>query len=179
MVLRPAAGPIRFGEYVVTTRLDRGALSAISPPYDIPFNTSESSSFTLVISAARTARERAAAIRHAGRIAADAGRLGEAVTQFRAAVDADTNDKGARNLLGMMYLRLGRYRDAADTLQVLMRDRVVEQSTVPQNLAEAYIGLGDDAKAATVLSVLGWSDTATAKELARLREVVTLRTQRR
>ena len=75
----------------------------------------------------------------------------------------------------MVYLRQSRYREAVDCFEPLMGDALVGNTAVQQNLALAYVGLADEAKAMRVLSTLGWSDDRLAKELESLRQVVASR----
>ena len=103
------------------------------------------------------------------------GQLQEAEEHFRHAADAQAGESGGLYDLGNIYLRRSKYREAIDCFERLMPNASRGTSFVPQLLAEAYVGAGDEARAVHVLDRLGMSAQQIATEVEQYRQNVSRR----
>lgn len=78
----------------------------------------------------------------AGQVAEQAGALVEAERRLLLAVDMAPGHFGAQQALGLLYLRHGRFREAALALEPIASDQACD---VLSALQSAYLGLGDAA----------------------------------
>jgi hypothetical protein len=80
--------------------------------------------------------------------------------------------------LGNIYLKRQKYREAIECFEPLISESSRGLSFVPQLLAEAHIGVGDEAKALGVLNRLGMSPERITAEMDHLRANVSRRNLR-
>jgi tetratricopeptide (TPR) repeat protein len=127
-----------------------------------------------------TDADRASASRQMGHAAQKRGQLEEAERHFRAAADLQagaTGGIGGMYDLGVIYVQRKKYREAIrcfERLETLKRSHG-GISLVPEFLAQAYIGVGDDASATRALERAGIPDALLAPTLDRLRQAVSRR----
>jgi tetratricopeptide (TPR) repeat protein len=137
---------------------------------------SRRASVSVIVAPPATARERAAAFRAAGTIALRENRQAEAVQMFQRARAADPSDHMSMSDLGDAYLRVKRYAEAVvefeNALRVMPRRG---HSPVPMQLAQAYVGLGDELNATRVLREQGMSETKISFELNQYRATIRAR----
>jgi Flp pilus assembly protein TadD len=116
-----------------------------------------------------TAEQRAKAHVQDGNAAKLAGDYGQAIKEFEAALQATPADVSLHGPLGGAYLDAGRFREAAEHLELAMPALKGEtRSPLFQNLAYAYVRLGDFARARATLSKMMSSQDAAA-EVERMR----------
>jgi hypothetical protein len=121
----------------------------------------------LRITAPSTPAEVAAMYVQRGVVAFDRTQFEEAATLYRQAVDVHPADAGgALHLLGGTYLKMGRY---AEAIPVLQRLPIQGQKLVQAYLAEAYVGVGNEAEAMNLLRRNGWPEADVAARIDDLR----------
>jgi hypothetical protein len=113
--------------------------------------------FSLVVSRATTARERADASALAGDEAVTRGDDEAAVVAYQRAMASARGDLGIQEKLAATLLHLRRYRQAVELYEQLM-PTLRPGSLTFLLVAKAYLGLADDAGARRVLRLGGMSD---------------------
>jgi hypothetical protein len=165
------------GDYLIRASLDTENLSDVISMPGFPFRTHGESVARLRIIDPHTPAERVADRLQAGNVVLRKNQLLEAEPLFRSALDLDGNNVEALSKLGGIYLRLARYREAADCLERLPPPDGRGDVVVAPALAQAYIGLGDDGRAMQALTRAGIPTNMIASEFARLKSVVARRQQ--
>ncbi len=172
-IRRADAGTFEDGSYKIQVSLgDVGQalqLEAGSPRRV----TDRRSELSLIVRSASTPAERAAENVIAGHRAQAAGNLDEAIRSFKAAAEADPADLENYNYLGMAYLQARRFREAVDSLGLALPLARGARSALPEHLALAYVGLGDDRSAAAVLRQAGRPEPTMDAALSELRTALT------
>jgi tetratricopeptide (TPR) repeat protein len=95
------------------------------------------------------------------------GALDEAIAAYRRQIEVDPSSLRAREMLGLLNVRLGRYREAIPWLEQVLatgnRAEVLFKTT-----ARAFLGVGDKGNALRVLRMAGISESQVASELEAL-----------
>jgi hypothetical protein len=124
----------------------------------------------------RNADEQRIAYQHAATNALFHHRLEEAERFSKLLTDSDASSSTGLSVLGRVYLQRKNYRAAVQIFERLLNDsRQKELGLIPQLLAEAYVGAGNDSAAVRTLERLGYRHAVLAKELTRLRQIVSSR----
>jgi tetratricopeptide (TPR) repeat protein len=162
VMLRPSETD-RFpaGQYLVNIELsdDLAARSAI-----------RRTQMSVLASPARNDAERADEFYSLGRRALANGHLLEARGYLQRARATRPGTSIALFELAVIHLRLKEYREAIATFEQL--PPIQDRSPIPVFLAQAYVGVGDEGKAAQVLLRTGMNSRDVASELDRLRRLV-------
>lgn len=165
------------GTYTVRAILN-DASTVASSTARLPLKMPAASAVTLTVVEPQTPAERASAHRQLGRAALRRSQLDDAEREFQLAAQVGGGKSGLGDL-GYIYIQRRKYREAVDCFERLLPDLSRGNSLVPQLLAEAYIGVGDESNAVRVLiDKLGMSDQTLAMELERLRQSVNRRSSR-
>jgi tetratricopeptide (TPR) repeat protein len=129
----------------------------------------------LIVTAPSTPAEVAMMYVQRGEVAFDRRQFEEAVALYRQAIDAHPSNAGRTlQLLGGTYLAMGRYAEALPVLQRLP----IRVPLVQAFLAEAHVGVGDEAEAVDLLRRNGWAEAEVAARIADLRVRVASRPRR-
>lgn len=99
----------------------------------------------------RTAAERRAKAMVEAHRALEDERLPDALARFLALVQANPNDLEARGGAGRAYLQLGRFKEAAAEFEAVLPSQAGQRSMLPLWLAHAYVGIGEMARAESLL----------------------------
>ena len=127
-------------------------------------------SITVVVAPPRGARERSAAFLLEGRRATRAKRPLDALSAYVRATEADPTDLAARTALGTAYLQMARYPEAIVQLEeVAAHVRADGHSPVPEQLAYAYLAVGDERNAMRVLRNTGAAEASVKSTIERFR----------
>ena len=124
---------------------------------------------SVAVEPATTPEARAAEHRLAARAALDEGNTAEAIRRYELAVAAAPNDLDRHADLGFAYLQGRRFREAVNAYRVALPLAQRERSMIPEMLALAYLGLGDEPSAAAVLSSTGTPSQQVTEKLRQLR----------
>jgi hypothetical protein len=172
-----AGGRFLPGSYTVRVELeDIASVASSAAAQPVPRPRPHITPLTIV--EARTAEDRAKASRQLGRAAMKKGQLEQAETYFLRAADEQGGGLAGLTDLGEIYLRRGKYRQAIECFERLMPTVLSGSSAVPQMLAEAYVGVGDEPRALQVLERLGMPTEFVATEMERYRQNVSQRNPR-
>jgi lipopolysaccharide biosynthesis regulator YciM len=173
----PKNGRLAPGTYKVRATLS-DASTVVSTMAGLPLKILAPPGVTLTVVDPQTPAERASAHRQFGHAAARRGQLDDAEREFQLAIQVGGGKSGWYDL-GNIYIQRRKYRQAIDCFERLLPDLSRGVSVVPTLLAEAYIGVGDEANAARVLrDRFGMSDQTVTIELERLRQNVNRRNSR-
>jgi hypothetical protein len=146
-------------------------------------NLPDRGSVPLVVKAAETPAERQEYYRIEGGVAQRRGDLGRALQLYQAWMTEFSDDPSGYAGVGTVMLELGRFDDAATTLQralEILPPHLRRSAALPQRLATAFVGMGQEEKAAATLRQDHGGDSASvsrAMETAR-REVTRIRAGR-
>jgi hypothetical protein len=165
VVLRPAeADRFAAGQYFVN----------IDSSDEMPAHRSIHNQLAVFVGPAQNDGERADEYSFLGRKALLDGRLLEARDHLLRARAAKPSGSVALFDLGVTHLRLKEYREAIRAFEQLLSQLppLREFSAIPGYLAHAYVGAGNDAKAAQMLQQTGLTGRDVVLELDRLRRRV-------
>jgi len=81
-------------------------------------------------------------------------------------------DPSLQDNLALLYLITGRYKEAIAGFERIAARRGLQDPAVHGLLAQAYLGVGDEANARRVLSMAGLPSSAQTAELDRARQRV-------
>jgi tetratricopeptide (TPR) repeat protein len=120
----------------------------------------------LLMTAPSTPAEVAAMYVQRGQVAFERRQFDEAVALYRQAIDAHPSDAGMPlQRLGVTYLAMGRYDEALPVLQRLP----IRILAIQAYLAEAFVGIGNEAEAVDLLRRNGWSQADVVARIDDLR----------
>ena len=173
-IVRSVNGSLSPGRYKLRVSLAAAMSTIVSEAGErLAPHTDAIASLTML--GPENALERTAAYRWAGRVAFEHHRLADAERLSKLAVESDPSGRAGLYELGLVYLERKEYHEAAQCFERLLAAPEKKLGYTPQLLAEAYVGLGDDAAATRALERLGFRNERLASELARLRQVVSRR----
>jgi tetratricopeptide (TPR) repeat protein len=112
------------------------------------------------------------------RLAAEAGQGTQAIESYRRALAFLPDDFELNASLGHTYLGLNRYPEAAAVYERVLPAVAGRESIIPLMLALAYVGAGEEAKAAQLLESNGLPAARTPEAIRELRRLVAQRVKR-
>lgn len=169
--------PLDEGDYTVrvtTTTFRRAILREDGAPFDgrvlVPDGVRTKS---VTVALPRSAREQAEAhlVEASDAFARkDNDRL---LAAYRAAAQAAPSLRSELDaLIGVTYMGMRRYREAAESFERAFANTGLVPGDVIVDLAHAYLGAGDEANARRVLRQVGYSDDRVNTEITKLRGVL-------
>jgi tetratricopeptide (TPR) repeat protein len=173
-IVRAVSGSFAPGRYKLRVTLAHAMSTIVSEAGQRLAPRADAMAF-LTMLGPENALEQTVAYRWAGRVALEHHRLGDAERLSKLAVESDPARLAGLYELGHVHLERKEYQEAAKCFERLLAVPRKELGYVPQLLAEAYVGLGDDAAATRALERLGFRKERIASELARLRQIVSRR----
>jgi Flp pilus assembly protein TadD len=165
---------LRDGQYTVAIDLRKALQTAFLKPNGERWigRARHRTELTLHVRNPTTANNASQSEQARGRLALKERRYGDALAAFLRAAAAGPPDVGLSAELGSAYLGIRAFPDAVTWLErAISLSSPAYKSALPEMLALAYVGNGDDVNAARILRSRGKSAEETAREVIRLRGV--------
>jgi len=176
--LRPSNGSLSIGQYTVTIDMTRALQTALRRANGDQWlgRASQRTELTVYVRGNSAPADLVRAEHARGRLALAERRYSDALTAFLRAAAVSPPDAELSSNLGLAYLGTNAYPAAIKWLERAASMTPPDAHTaLPELLALAYVGNGDEAAADKVLRSRGRSNSEVALEIQRLRGVVAQR----